>query len=228
MFGAATNPLRLAFDVAIQNREQRSRNPTQVNAMTFDSIIGPINSNTDETRRQLRASKDVLLGSVNTALRCPPGTAAISKDSAAFRDTIVFVGIVMSFFSSLSWLQGEMAAESGSSAALFLRMEDVAWPSVATYLNHLSRLYPITTKLVNSAQQGVWPEEAGVSKPLPEDWMIRGLIWADWEFCPGWFAVNEDEEWSRSMDAAGFEARATRPLYYGLRIAQVSFVAVDF
>ncbi|KAK4561660.1 hypothetical protein LTR86_004339 [Recurvomyces mirabilis] len=228
MFGAATNPLRLAFDVAIRRRLQRSDTPTQTNLTSFDSIVGPINSNTDETHRQLSLSKDLLLASVHTALRCPPGTAAFSKDSMAFRDTIAFVGVMMCFLSSLSWLYGEMALEAGSIVPLPLRMEEVAWPLVATYLNHLARLYPITPHIIQCAQQGVWPEKAGVSKPLPEDWIIRGLVWSFWEFCPGWFTLDEDEEWSRSMDAAGAEARAMRPLYYGLRIVhQTSYLAYE-
>ncbi|KAK3676092.1 hypothetical protein LTR78_003842 [Recurvomyces mirabilis] len=228
MFGAATNPLRMAFDVAIRNRLQRSETPTQTNATSFDSIVGPINSNTDETRRQLSWSKDLLLASVHTAMQCPPGTAAFSKDSMAFRDTIAFVGVMMCFLSSLSWLYGEMAVEAGSSVPLPLRMEDVAWPLVATYLNRLARLYPITINIIQCAQQGVWPEKAGVAKPLPEDWMIRGLVWTFWEFCPGWFILDEDEEWPRSMDAAGAEARAMRPLYYGLRIVfQTSYLAYE-
>ena len=69
-----------------------------------------------------------------------------------------------------------MAVGSASSVFLFLRMEDVTWPLVAAYLNHLARLYPITANIIQSTQQGVWLEKADMSKPLPEDWMIRGLV----------------------------------------------------
>ncbi|KAK4552386.1 hypothetical protein LTR86_010400 [Recurvomyces mirabilis] len=228
MFGAATNPLRLAFDVAIQKRRQRSRAPSEVNTLRFNSILAPIQSNTDKTRRQLSSSKDVLLAAFNTALRCPGGTSALSRDTMAFRDTISFVSVMMCFLHSLIWLFDEISAEPNCSVPLFLGLDEFAWSLVATYLNNLKRLYPIDTKFLHSAQQGVCLEKAGVSKSLPEDRLIRGLVWAFWEFVPGCFAMDEDEVLARSMDAAETtdaaetEARAMRLLYYGLRIAFMS------
>ncbi|TKA81930.1 hypothetical protein B0A55_01927 [Friedmanniomyces simplex] len=71
-----------------------------------------------------------------------------------------------------------------------------------------------------SARQGIWPEKAGEGKPLPEDFSIRGLVWAYFSFCPGWFDSDEDEDWLRNVEMASTHtARADRALYYGLRLA---------
>lgn len=56
--------------------------------------------------------------------------------------------------------------------------DGIAWVEIASLLNRLARLQPITARIVQSAGQGVWLEKAGDMRPLPEDYSIRGLIGA--------------------------------------------------
>ncbi|KAK1085329.1 hypothetical protein LTR48_004632 [Friedmanniomyces endolithicus] len=70
--------------------------------------------------------------------------------------------------------------------------------------------------------------KAGEGKPLPEDYSIRGLVWAYFAFCPGWFDSDSDEDWLRNVETSGTHlARADRALYYGLRLAFVSLTVKD-
>jgi len=60
---------------------------------------------------------------------------------------------------------------------------------------------------------------------LPEDYAIRGLVWAYFSFCPGWFNM-EEEEYGRTIETASTQkVRAERTLYWGLRIVFVSLLS---
>ncbi|KAK5127911.1 hypothetical protein LTR85_005028 [Meristemomyces frigidus] len=56
-------------------------------------------------------------------------------------------------------------------------------------------------------------------RPLPEDYSIRGLVWAYFLFSPGWFDVEEDEFGRTIETASTHKARAERAVYHGLRLA---------
>ncbi|KAK4906608.1 hypothetical protein LTR49_024255 [Elasticomyces elasticus] len=110
--------------------------------------------------------------------------------------------------------------EANFPSCLGFGADEIAWTDIAGLLNYLTRLQPITPRVLQTAQQRVWLETAGESKPLPEDFSIRGLVWTYFSFCPGWFKIDEDEDWLRQVETAStHRVRADRVLYHGLRLA---------
>ncbi|KAK5118395.1 hypothetical protein LTR62_002909 [Meristemomyces frigidus] len=247
-YGMANNPLRLASDVTIQRRLHRANLLEQTDMIGFSSVTVQANSNTPETHRQLGWAKAAMLSAFHAALQLQPGSAAVSKELAVFRDSIAFVTTTLCFLHFLTTILTEHASSVPtktqtqietkiSSLSLPIHPKEVSWPLVATYLNHLLRLYPVTAALISSAQRGVWPEKARPElKPLPEDHSIRGLVWAYFEFGPGWFGAQGDGDAGFDADGRGLEdwtqgamrgadvseRRAGRGVYYGLRIANAS------
>ncbi|KAM5341885.1 hypothetical protein ACJ41O_014916 [Fusarium nematophilum] len=60
------------------------------------------------------------------------------------------------------------------------------WALAANYLNHLHEPAPSAAE----SQGGTFPHGKFSGRPLPEDWAMRGLAWADDYFPEGWFAVD--------------------------------------
>ncbi|TKA63741.1 hypothetical protein B0A55_12263 [Friedmanniomyces simplex] len=217
-YGSDSNPLRLVCDVTIQRINERTRlGQSAPNHVATPSSIrsGPPEAKYEETRRLLQVSKRITLDSLHTVVRCPPGIAFI-------QDSLAFMGVMFCFihFVCLAKRETQNDPELRMSLCLVFGPDEIAWADVARYLNNLARLRPVTDRLVQSARQGIWLEKAGEGKPLPEDFSIRGLVWAYFSFRPGWFDSDEDEDWLRNVEMASTHtARADRALYYGVRLA---------
>jgi len=219
--GSQINPLRNACDRYIQRTIQRSR-PSQSG---HDEVVskpfidqGVPDPAGEEARRLLQVSKHVTLASLHTAVRCRPG-------AASFKDSLAFVGVMFCFIHFFCHAEQDVQSdpELRMSLCLVFGPDEIAWAEIAGYLNHLARQYPVSSRIVECARQGKWMEKAGDSKPLPEDYSIRGLVWAYFAFCPGWFDTDEDQDWVRTVEMASTQkARADRALFYGLRFALVS------
>ncbi|TKA65598.1 hypothetical protein B0A55_11135 [Friedmanniomyces simplex] len=216
--GSDTNPLRIAFDFANQRINERTRlSASAPNHVATPSSVrsGPPEAKYEETRRLLQVSKRITLDSFHTAVRCRPGIVFI-------QDSLAFMGVMLCFIHFVCQAKRETQndQELNMSLCLVFGPDEIAWADVAGYLNHLVRLRPVTDRLVQCAKQGIWLKKAGEGKPLPEDFSIRGLVWAYFAFCPGWFDTDEDKDWLRNVEMASTHtARADRALYYGLRLA---------
>ncbi len=225
--GSDTNALRIAFDFTIQRINERtlpSHSPSKPVATPSKAKSGAPEAKYEEIRRLLQVSKRITLDSFHTAVRCPSGGIAFIQDSLAF------VGVMLCFIHILCLAKRETQNEPelNMSLCLVFGPDEIAWGQVAGYLNQLTRLRPVTDHLIQSARQGIWLEKAGEGKPLPEDYSIRGLVWAYFAFCPGWFDSDSDEDWLRNVETSGTHlARADRALYYGLRLAFVSLTVKD-
>ena len=65
------------------------------------------------------------------------------------------------------------------------------------------------------------PEEDGPPRPLPEDYAMRGLLWADNYYPTGWFTNDKIEDNEKGLEAASMgEERKIRALYLGYCIAR--------
>jgi len=68
-----------------------------------------------------------------------------------------------------------------------------------------------------------YPEKDDSPRPLPEDYAMRGLLWADKYYPSGWFSNDKIEDDEKGLEAASMgEERKIRVLYLGCRIAQDS------
>ncbi|KAK0891340.1 hypothetical protein LTR91_024453 [Friedmanniomyces endolithicus] len=216
--GSDTNSLRVALDFTIQ----RTNEQTMLLHSTTHHVVPPSKiragapeAKSEENWRLLQVSKRMTLNALYTAMRCPSGIAT-------FQDSLAFVGVMFCFIHILCLVEREtqIDRELNISLRLHFAPDEIEWGLVAGYLNHLAQLRPVTDHLVQCAQQGIWLEKAEEGKPLPEDFSIRGLVWAYFAFCPGWFDSDDDEDLLRNVETSRtHEARADRPLYYGLRLA---------
>ncbi|KAK0842385.1 hypothetical protein LTS02_016489 [Friedmanniomyces endolithicus] len=219
--GSDTNSLRVAFDFTIQRINEQtmlSHSATHHVAPPSKIRAGALEAKCEENRRLLQISKWMTLNALYTAMRCPSGTAT-------FQDSLAFIGVMFCFIHILCLAERETQIDRELNISLRLQFgpDEIEWALVAGYLNHLAQLRPVTDHLVQCAQQSIWLKKSEEGEPLPEDFSIRGLVWAYFAFCPGWpgrFDSDEDEDLLRNVETSGtHEARADRPLYYGLRLA---------
>ncbi|KAK0246844.1 hypothetical protein LTS09_018015 [Friedmanniomyces endolithicus] len=216
--GSDTNSLRVALDFTIQriNEQTMLLHSTTHHVVPQSKIrAGAPEAKSEENCRLLQVSKRMTLNAFYTAMRCPSGIAT-------FQDSLAFVGVMFCFIHILCLAKREtqIDPELSMSLCLLFGPDEIKWALVAGYLNGLAQLRPVTDHLAQCAQQGLWLKKPEEGEPLPEDFSIRGLVWAYFAFCPGWFDSNEDEDLLRNVETSGtHEARADRPLYYGLRLA---------
>ncbi|KAK1047099.1 hypothetical protein LTR74_017831 [Friedmanniomyces endolithicus] len=216
--GSDTNSLRVALDFTIQriNEQTMLLHSTTHHVVPPSKIrAGAPEAKSEENWRLLQVSKRMTLNALYTAMRCPSGIAT-------FQDSLAFVGVMFCFIHILCLAKREtqIDPELSMSLCLLFGPDEIEWALVAGYLNRLAQLRPVTDYLVQCAQQGLWLKKPEEGEPLPEDFSVRGLVWAYFAFCPGWFDSDEDEDLLRNVETSGtHEARADRPLYYGLRLA---------
>lgn len=96
------------------------------------------------------------------------------------------------------------------------------WKELATFLNHQTALDGLNNRTLQAGttQQFLRPERGEV-QPLPEDHLVRGLIWCKDFFPLEWFSRDEDEE-SRMLERPStHNVRSERVLWTAICIAQV-------
>jgi hypothetical protein len=94
------------------------------------------------------------------------------------------------------------------------------WFALSRFLNLIVRAFFISSRTEAYANGDTFSRD-GV--PLSEEYMIRGLVWAQWYFSADWFANIEDDDGSRSLeDDSKKQHRAPRVLYLGMILAQRS------
>ena len=126
------------------------------------------------------------------------------------KNILPFAHVVLAFLNSLAYVPD---------ALLFVERE-VPWESVVTFLNTLGRSGAVESRFEGPA----FPQPlSGTGRQLPEDFIMRGLVWANHYFPSGFFegqVVDEDE---RSLELPSHAApRAERCLWLGIQLASVS------
>jgi hypothetical protein len=124
-----------------------------------------------------------------------------------------FVHVTLAFLHSLAYVPG----------ALLYFEKQVPWEKMAIFLNDLLIRYGT----VESHREGsAFPQTlSGTGRQLPEDFVIRGLIWAKHYYPHGFFEgqlVDADE---RTLELRSHMAhRAERCLWLGIQLASVSYI----
>ncbi|KAL8669242.1 MAG: hypothetical protein Q9168_006159 [Polycauliona sp. 1 TL-2023] len=97
---------------------------------------------------------------------------------------------------------------------------DVPWVDICSFLNALAKPDALTPK--------IWAKtlpmpDGGVTRPLPEDFAMRGQLCALWYHPEGWFDSVQIDIEERSMEMPSMAAsRVERILWLGMGIASVS------
>lgn len=126
------------------------------------------------------------------------------------KNILPFAHVVLAFLNSLAYVPD---------ALLFIEGQ-VPWESLVTFLNTLGRSGADECRFEGST----FPQPlSGTGRQLPEDFVMRGLVWAKHYFPRNFFEgqiVDEDE---RSLELPSHAApRAERCLWLGIQLASVS------
>ncbi|KXT07026.1 hypothetical protein AC578_7286 [Pseudocercospora eumusae] len=137
------------------------------------------------------------------------------------RGCLGFVHITLVWIQSLHVLRTRLNSGSHHTLALPIDVGRLPWGALAEFLNTLASINPVSTYVLERARQGNFLGAEGKedAQPLSEDYTIRGLIWGQFYFCPGWFD-GQCEDDGRAIETNSMaQARVERVLWLGLYLA---------
>lgn len=162
----------------------------------------------------LQITQDFWAGTVNTLLQ--------TYTSEIVHDYLPFVHVMLVSIHSLHSLRTRLL--NGQPLDMYelpVNTGALNWHVLAEFLNTLSQQESISTRVLECARQGVFlaPERKEDAKPLSEDYLIRGLIWGQFYFSPGWFDGQSEDD-GRAIETQNMQAaRAQRVLWLGVYLA---------
>ncbi|QIX00420.1 hypothetical protein AMS68_005937 [Peltaster fructicola] len=133
-------------------------------------------------------------------------------DHGTVRDLLQYVHV------NLVWINSLLDLRAGLSLAPHKAIVDkvltsIDWAGLEVFLNELASIDPITTRVVEHATYNTFlpAENWRERKPLAEDFMIRGIIWAEGYLPIELFEGLEDDDGSRGLETpARLHLRAER------------------
>ncbi|KAJ9630950.1 hypothetical protein H2203_001478 [Taxawa tesnikishii (nom. ined.)] len=129
------------------------------------------------------------------------------------RNVLPHIHVLMVFVRSLSFLTDT------AGTSIHGLLQGVPWVELAHFLNTLSRLEPINERVQSAGLGGRFLRSDGDTKPLPEDYLIRGMVWCQSYFEAGWFDTQDDEE-GRLLELTSTNSmRAERVLWLGIAMS---------
>ena len=108
----------------------------------------------------------------------------------------------------------------GPAALITKVLNSIPWGKIVDFLNTFIKAEPIEDRVVDAGRQGNFLQ--GAPKPLPEDYLLRGLVWCRGYFRSGWFDEKHDEE-SRLLELPSKnKVRIDRVMRLSICLSQVS------
>ncbi|KAI7480727.1 hypothetical protein KC351_g6797 [Hortaea werneckii] len=218
--GFPTNPLRAAYDSAIQqhrrstgsadaiqsnlgDEQNRSQNPKQPAQLTKRSLLVNI--------------QDTTFAVLNSALR-----------HGVVDDILPCVHVMLCFLHSLTLIKEH---HNDYTVGKLLELEGVSWGQLSSFLNTLVHLLGgLPQEVITCARRGsLSPAEKSLGRVLlPEDFTMRGLVWSYFAYDSEMFRDCGDPNERFVESNRTVEARRERVLYYGLRLAfETSYMTFD-
>ena len=203
-YGSSSNALRIGYDLTIHRRYSRER-PYYPGPMALSMRLS---AERPDSNQALLTAKAIMLSTFHTALR--------AFLEASIRDVLPFIHVTLCFLHSLHMVRKEELQMSSPTELL----EEVSWDQLAKFLNSVLRMQPFTHRVEQCARHGAWMcGKNNSSCPLPEDYAIRGLVWACFSPWLGPSDVQDDEAGRITETELTHEMRAERTTFYGLRLA---------
>ena len=226
-YGKDDNILRRAF--LIQILQEAEESPQRViedkilTASTADQQVLVMIPRTKKKRKNLRKAV-VSSRKENTfknAKRLSNDTFKLVLRRIGDKNVLPHVHIMLAFLASI---------DSNRYAQALLK--DMPWAELVTFLNALvktknqiqSQTQSQTPNIDTLITSGVFPAEGEREDelPLPEDYLMRGLIWAHDYFPKTWFEREHDEEKRYLELASTVENRVDRVLRLGYKLSKVN------
>ncbi|KAF2723963.1 hypothetical protein K431DRAFT_218859, partial [Polychaeton citri CBS 116435] len=214
-YGSSTNALRATFAHGV------SRSLRQTQALP-----------------KLQAQEDVypdtlhLTNAVPTALEfcysCFELGLKQIDDQTAMQNVSPFVHVMLAWVHGVISLRPWMVALDQRPAASFRDIEGVLvdgpympWGPLALFLNTLIVYCPLTPRVLQCAEADAFlGAESQEYRPLPEDFMIRGLIWSQFYATQEWFDGKLEDDNRHIETDATHKMRAERIQWLGLLLAK--------
>jgi hypothetical protein len=213
-FGSSNNVYRHWFDAALNQDTLDSKLPPGHSA-GLQSASGFTALGLDELQRPAEIILDFCYHSFNSIIRRTPRRENLPT-------LLPYVHVMLVFIKSLHTLRSRLSSDDNASNTLnnILSPDRLDWSALASFLNHIAKFFPVSSRTESFASGETFPTD-GI--PLLEDYMIRGLVWAQWYFSPDWFKNIEDDDGSRGLeDESKKQHRAARVQYLGMILAAES------
>ncbi|RMY62355.1 hypothetical protein D0865_00477 [Hortaea werneckii] len=178
--GSPTNPLRAAFDSAIQQHLRSTRPADVVRSTSSDEENDPQSPREPAqpaNQPLLTNARDVTFAVLNSALR--HGVVA---------DILPCIHVMLCFVHSLIHIREHRYHHHYTVGKLF-ELQGVSWVQLSVFLNTLVHLVGgLPQEVLTCARQGslYLAEESPGQYLLPEDFTMRGLVWAYFAY-DSWF-----------------------------------------
>ncbi|KAF2158283.1 hypothetical protein M409DRAFT_61798, partial [Zasmidium cellare ATCC 36951] len=138
------------------------------------------------------------------------------KNYTSVEDILPYVHVMLVSLHSLDSLRTGLSIDQTENHAIdALNVGRLAWDALAEFLNTLVRSQPISAWILECARQRAFPvpERKEDMKPLSEDFLMRGLIWAQFYFVSEWFDGQTEDD-GRSIESDNtHKARVERVLW---------------
>ncbi|KAI7287274.1 hypothetical protein KC345_g609 [Hortaea werneckii] len=219
--GSLSNPLRTAYDSAIQ---QHLRKTGSANAA--HSTPGDRQNDSQSAREPTQLAKQPLLTSTRDI------TFAVLNSAlghGVVDDILPCVHVMLCFFHSLILIQEH---HNDYTVGKLLELEGVSWGQLSSFLNTVVHLLGgLPHEIIACARRGsFYPAEKSLGRRplLPEDFTMRGLVWSYFAYDSRMFDHCDDPNERFVESSSTVEVRRERVLYYGLRLAfETSYITFD-
>lgn len=210
-FGTPVNVLRQLYDSAL-HRDAFASRPSRNHASKFQLPDHFTFQDPRSAQYPAISVIDFFFRSFNNIIRRRPKGDSLAGLLPCVHTTLVFI-------SSINTLRSRLRDNlSIHTLDNLLNFGSLDWSALSQFLNLIAKSFPITSRTEAFAQSGMFPRD-GI--PLLEDYMIRGLEWAQWYFDADWFDNIEDDDGSRCLeDDSKGQHRAARILYLAMITAK--------
>lgn len=216
--GSSKSRLRLAFEKAQRIKDEGTK-PTPVNSndptplpqpsqSTDTPADDPSSANSDEPPTLIAPSSRLTSITFDVCLRTPENV-----------NVYPIVHVYLSFLWSLILVQ-QACRYFDQDPVLVAIEREVPWIAICLFLNHLAADPRIKNAKVRRPQ---FPKSAREgTRPLPEDFILRGQLYTLWLFPRNWFSAAMIDDDERALDPPSMAlSRKERILWLGHRIATV-------
>jgi hypothetical protein len=224
-YGIDENPLRQVFLTQIEKAKQSSTSEEQPRTASPADQQDPATPTIPEHELPSAVSSLSSQSHFSSAKSFTNDTFSVVLRRIGDKNVLPHVHIMMSFLTTF-------AADPYISNLL----TDTPWAELVAFLNTLIKTenqIQNQTQLPSAAQlpsintlfsSPVFPSDGERSDelPLPEDYLVRGLIWAHGYFPNKWFEREHDEEERYLELASTVKSRVERVLRLGFKLSSVS------
>ena len=223
--GRSKATLRLVYEDAQRIREEKSRFEADHNMKPQGGVTPESDSKTavglpnPEIEALVLAEDPSIAASISHASRLTTPILNASLKRPKDRNVYPLVNYYLAFFWSLLLVQ-ESSKYFEKAMVWKIIERDVPWLAVCLFLNDLASEIPFMTQRVLAK---AFPQtESEKSRPLLEDFVLRGQQYAQWLFPSKWFTETIVEDDERTHDPPSMtQYRVERILWLGHRIASV-------